>query len=539
MNAQAPFDDRIVDVLAWNTSGNRIAFSSADWVDAVSEYENDQVRIVNVISNQVELSIPIDDLGVNYLSWQNNDNELTVININTDVKRFNSQNGSLIGAWSANGKLDAANIHPSNLVIALAIRRLITGSPYLMSPDKIIEIRDRITGALQQTLVLPIQADDDVDWIGWSPDGTRLAIVNHQLNALIYNWNGTNLSLQQQITFISNDSLPIYAAWGPNSRQIAISTRQSLTSPSITIFNSEDGTAIRQLSQSTGTEPVAWNIQTNLIASREGWAARIWNGSTGQVVEDLDYTNQYFSALAWSPNGTLAIGRQVTYDELVQNPNLTGIVTQRPSSLPTLTPTPTPTPTPSNTPTATPANGTFPTTGVLDNFNRANGALGSNWTGFTSGISVLNNKMNVDSDGDIYWEPASFNANQEAYVTLASIDPNAAEIDLLLKVQGATWPSGVIEVLYNPAGSKVQVFTYTSSQDWVQRGADIPVSFAAGDQFGARAKSDGTVEVYKNGSLVGSRDISAWPYNANGGKLGLWMIGIDVMNVDDFGGGDS
>jgi hypothetical protein len=106
-------------------------------------------------------------------------------------------------------------------------------------------------------------------------------------------------------------------------------------------------------------------------------------------------------------------------------------------------------------------------------------------------------------------------------------------------MQGATWPSGVIEVLYNPAGSKVQVYTYTSSQDWVQRGADIPVSFAAGDQFGARAKSDGTVEVYKNGSLVGSRDISAWPYNANGGKIGLWMIGIGEMNVDDFGGGDS
>jgi hypothetical protein len=97
----------------------------------------------------------------------------------------------------------------------------------------------------------------------------------------------------------------------------------------------------------------------------------------------------------------------------------------------------------------------------------------------------------------------------------------------------------VLEVLYNPPGNKVQIYTYTSSQDWVQRGTDIPVTFAAGDVFGARAKADGTVEVYKNGTLVGSRDVTAWPYYANGGKIGLWMIFAGGTVLDDFGGGNS
>jgi len=32
----------------------------------------------------------------------------------------------------------------------------------------------------------------------------------------------------------------------------------------------------------------------------------------------------------------------------------------------------------------------------------------------------------------------------------------------------------------------VQVWSYSQAQGWVQRGADLPVSFASGDRFGAR-----------------------------------------------------
>jgi hypothetical protein len=41
-------------------------------------------------------------------------------------------------------------------------------------------------------------------------------------------------------------------------------------------------------------------------------------------------------------------------------------------------------------------------------------------------------------------------------------------------------------LLSPPSG---QVWTYTSSQGWVQRGADISVTFANGDVFGYRAET--------------------------------------------------
>jgi len=229
------------------------------------------------------------------------------------------------------------------------------------------------------------------------------------------------------------------------------------------------------------------------------------------------------------------------------SPTATNTPTRTPTATNTPTRTPTPTSGPSATPTRTPtamatsASGSFPTTGVLDNFNRSNGAIGGNWDGHTWTYSISSNQLLVDATADnpIIWNPASFGADQQAYYKFGAINGTATEINLMLKMQGSDWTDGVVEILYNPAGNKVQVYTYTSAQDWVQRGADISVTFAVGDVFGARAKADGTVEVYKNGALVGSRSVTAWPYYASGGKISFGMYQAGGTIIDDFGGGNS
>jgi hypothetical protein len=183
----------------------------------------------------------------------------------------------------------------------------------------------------------------------------------------------------------------------------------------------------------------------------------------------------------------------------------------------------------------------FPIAPVLDNFNRANGSIGGNWSGNTNQHLISSNHLNVDDNGsntDIYWGNEAFGADQEAYVTFTHIDPYATEHDLLLKAQSnSTWGDGVLEVLYDLAGERVQVWTYEWPAEWVQHGEDIPATFADGDTFGARALADGTVEVYKNGTLLGTRDITAWSYYADGGYIGLWFIGAQDAILDDFGGG--
>ena len=141
----------------------------------------------------------------------------------------------------------------------------------------------------------------------------------------------------------------------------------------------------------------------------------------------------------------------------------------------------------------------FPTTSVLDNFNRANGAIGSSWTGQNdSSFTVSSNQLANNSSGlDSFaaWSPASFGADQEAYVTLSQVSASGSEQGLLLKT--AADASAALKVVYVASANVVRVFTFTSAQGWVQRGADISVTMNNGDQLGARAKANGDVEVYR------------------------------------------
>ncbi len=180
----------------------------------------------------------------------------------------------------------------------------------------------------------------------------------------------------------------------------------------------------------------------------------------------------------------------------------------------------------------------FPSTPILDNFNRANGALGSSWSGQTGGYSINTNRLDVVSGDDIYWNGGAFGANQEAFVTFSTVDIAGSEMDLILKAQSnSNYLSGLIEVLYDPVNHRVQVWTYSSAQGWVKRGADIAVTFVSGDQLGARATAAGQVQVYRNGGLIGTSDASGWTYAANGGYIGLWFANANNAFADDFGGG--
>jgi hypothetical protein len=135
------------------------------------------------------------------------------------------------------------------------------------------------------------------------------------------------------------------------------------------------------------------------------------------------------------------------------------------------------------TPTPTPNGNTFPATAVLDNFNRTNGAIGSGWSGVTGGYSINANRLDVGLGDNIYWNSTPYGADQEVYVTFTTVDAAASEMDLMLKSQSSSnYFNGAIEVWYDPQNQRVQVWTYSPAQNWVQRGADLPVTFVCGDQ---------------------------------------------------------
>ena len=60
-----------------------------------------------------------------------------------------------------------------------------------------------------------------------------------------------------------------------------------------------------------------------------------------------------------------------------------------------------------------------------------------------------------------------------------------------------------------------------------------------GDVLGARATADGQLQVYRNGALLGTRNIAAWPFASSSGYIGLWVANAPNAFLDGFGGGNA
>ena len=272
-------------------------------------------------------------------------------------------------------------------------------------------------------------------------------------------------------------------------------------------------------------------------ANYQGAQITLSNGSAQTTTTDIN-GNYSFSSLPGGNMYTITLTVPAGYQTTTVNPVTISLVANSTVNFGINTiPTSTPTPLLTATPTPTPLPG-FPTTSVLDNFNIADGPIGTSWLGNTSSFSISSNKLLANSDGAIFWN-STFGPTQEAYITLTSVNTNASEIDLELKSQGTTQNSPMLEVLYNPSQSIVQISTNDQTNGWFTY-STIPQTFSAGDVFGAKIDSTGFVTVYKNGVQIASVGTSTkWPYASSSGQIGIWTIGASGTQLDDFGGGTS
>ena len=185
----------------------------------------------------------------------------------------------------------------------------------------------------------------------------------------------------------------------------------------------------------------------------------------------------------------------------------------------------------------------FPTNSVLDNFNRTNGVVGSSWaiSNGTSFYKIASNRLDIQLGGALVWKPTSFGANQEAFVTISTIDKHSPSQGVMLKAQSASQTeSGVILVVYDALSRAVRVSTLRSNQPIWKNYGNTLVTFADGDQLGARSLANGNVQIYKNGTLIATVTLNAADqsfFNSRGGRIGLWTLAAPNAFFDDFGGG--
>ncbi len=180
----------------------------------------------------------------------------------------------------------------------------------------------------------------------------------------------------------------------------------------------------------------------------------------------------------------------------------------------------------------------FPTTSVLDDFNRADSAsMGANWTGaLWSGeadLDIVSNQAKTVTGtwNSAYWNPASFGPDCEVFCEWRA---NRVLLNLRCVNIGAGTLDGY-EAGVSAAVNALVIFR-TDNEVGTQLGAGFAQAFTAGDLIGFEAVGSSLSVYYKaaagSWTLVGTETDGA--YSA-AGRIGLEVNAAGIL--DDFGGG--
>lgn len=198
----------------------------------------------------------------------------------------------------------------------------------------------------------------------------------------------------------------------------------------------------------------------------------------------------------------------------------------------------------------------FPTTSVIDSFNRSNVGppLGGNWSTLYDLIGFKIVSEHIEPGGSAltcgeYWNAATFGPDSEAYITDLTVDTTGAWAGIVLQVRMANPGSSTMtgyEVdfyLRDDSSTVGDVYFYRldDSATFVQLGATVTgLTFSNGVTFGIEMIGTTLKAYYKpsGGSWteIGSRTDSTYD-SAGYIGVGWWYTEPANTDLDDFGGG--
>lgn len=185
----------------------------------------------------------------------------------------------------------------------------------------------------------------------------------------------------------------------------------------------------------------------------------------------------------------------------------------------------------------------FPTTPVIDNFNRANAdpPPSASWTGiygagFLIVSSAISKTANADTSG-ILWSASTFGPDSECYYTVANAGASQAAGRIYVRIDAGV--TGGYSLTWNAFSTLISIKIVASGTE-TTLGAAIEQPIADGDGIGLEAVGTTLTAYHKPAAgawtSIGSRSDATW---AVGGKIGLdgyADVGTAVI-FDDFGGG--
>ena len=185
-----------------------------------------------------------------------------------------------------------------------------------------------------------------------------------------------------------------------------------------------------------------------------------------------------------------------------------------------------------------------PSTPVLDNFNRANGGVGANWsmikpTGFAA-MNVAGNAA-VDSSTSAYawnyWKTASFGPDSEAYVTVSTLGAaDVIRIGARVTGGGGSSPSGYYVSVSAGAWSILRIDNGGSP---VTLASGVTQTLASGDQLAIRIVGS-VVSALHYTSTTGWLQVLTYNTSTDSTRYtaaGNLALEFKTSTLDNFGGG--
>jgi PKD repeat protein len=172
---------------------------------------------------------------------------------------------------------------------------------------------------------------------------------------------------------------------------------------------------------------------------------------------------------------------------------------------------------------------------LLDDFDRANGSLGSKWGGLTVSYAIVNKEVDVGPiGGPIYWTNG-FGANQEVSIELTKLD-SRGQHGVLLKGNSDHLKLSGILVSYDAAKKRVVVIALEYGK-LPRTVSSIAVTMQNGDVLGAQALADGSLKVLRNSEQIGSTvNVGSFFVNRSGHIGVLYLLAGNAF-FDNFRGG--
>jgi putative esterase len=170
---------------------------------------------------------------------------------------------------------------------------------------------------------------------------------------------------------------------------------------------------------------------------------------------------------------------------------------------------------------------------VSDNFNRANGGLGSNWTtlGGTTAPQIVNNTAQPGSAGTVnsaYWSASTFGNNQ--YAAASFPDSSGTNYGPAIAVRLSN--SRGYFLWYGNSASTVSIWRMDSSSSWTELKASAKLTVAATDVWQLQAVGS-TLTGYQNGKQV----VTTTDTQYTTGAPGIWMY-YATNQITNWSGGD-